>query len=93
LQVLSGSGATNYRFSISWSRLFPGGKMDVNEQANLEAVNHYNDVIDNLIDRGVTPVVTLYHFDLPQVIQDQGGRSQEKRSPFCAICIFLLLVI
>jgi len=61
--------------------------MDVNEQANVEAVNHYNDVIDNLIDCGVTPVVTLYHFDLPQVIQDQGGTSQKKRSPFCANCI------
>ena len=59
----------NYRFSISWSRILPEGTGAV----NLQGVAFYNRLIDGLIARGVTPWVTMYHWDLPQALQDKGG--------------------
>ena len=58
-----------YRFSISWSRIFPNGT----GIPTLAGVRYYSNLIDELQFAGVEPVVTLYHFDLPQVLQDRGG--------------------
>ena len=53
----------NYRFSISWPRLFRAGAGAV----NAEGVRFYSALIDALLGAGITPWITLYHFDLPQV--------------------------
>ncbi|CAK8692258.1 unnamed protein product [Clavelina lepadiformis] len=72
-QLIKGLGAKRYRFSLSWSRLFPYGNLQVTVNPNPTALAHYNFLIDELIRRQVIPEITLYHFDLPQALQDQGG--------------------
>ncbi|MBD7919584.1 beta-glucosidase [Cellulomonas sp. Sa3CUA2] len=67
--IMKDLGLQAYRFSISWSRIVPGGTGEVN-QAGLD---FYSDLVDRLIAAGIKPVVTLYHWDLPQVLEDQGG--------------------
>jgi beta-glucosidase/6-phospho-beta-glucosidase/beta-galactosidase len=60
-------GWQHYRFSISWSRIFPKGKGEINP----EGVLHYNDLINSLVANGINPVVTLYHWDLPQSLEEE----------------------
>jgi beta-glucosidase len=62
-------GADAYRFSIAWPRVIPTGTGAV----NAKGIDFYSRLVDNLLERGVTPFVTLYHWDLPQVLQDKGG--------------------
>jgi beta-glucosidase len=62
-------GVKAYRFSISWSRILPEGK----GKPNPRGVDFYNRLIDALLGAGITPFVTLFHWDLPQVFQDRGG--------------------
>ncbi|RZA01093.1 MAG: beta-glucosidase [Sphingobacteriaceae bacterium] len=59
----------NFRFSMAWSRLLPDGTGRVN-QAGIE---HYNKVIDYCLAQGVEPWITLYHWDIPQALEAQGG--------------------
>lgn len=59
----------NFRFSIAWSRLLPNGVGEVNQAG----VEHYNKVIDYCLQQGVEPWITLYHWDLPQALENQGG--------------------
>lgn len=69
--LLSKYGAKAYRFSISWSRIIPlGGR---NDPINESGIAFYDKLIDSLLARGITPWVTLYHWDLPQVIHDRYG--------------------
>lgn len=63
-----------YRFSLSWSRLLPTGAIDVVNQAG---VDYYNAVINETLKNGMTPMVTIYHWDLPQPLQDLGGFPNE----------------
>lgn len=63
-------GLTHYRLSVSWARLLPDG---TTQHVNHKGVQYYNKVIDDLLAAHVTPLVTLYHSDLPQALQDQGG--------------------
>ena len=59
-----------YRFSLAWSRLLPTGQRTRNNgKVNEAGVKHYNDFIDALLEAGITPHVTLYHWDLPQALQ------------------------
>lgn len=67
--LLSSLGLNAYRFSIAWPRLFPEGKGRLEPRG----IAHYDREIDGLLARGITPVVTLYHWDLPQALQDEGG--------------------
>jgi beta-glucosidase len=62
-------GVKAYRFSIAWSRLFPAGDK-VREERGFD---FYNKLIDELVAAGIEPVVTLYHWDLPQSLEDKGG--------------------
>lgn len=71
LALMKAMGLKNYRFSISWPRLFPTGAGEVNE----EAVQWYNHFIDELLNAGITPFVTLYHWDLPQALLSPPQRS------------------
>jgi len=66
IQALKLMGANAYRFSIAWSRIFPNGKGEINQ----EGVDHYNNVINACVNNNITPIVTLYHWDLPQALQD-----------------------
>jgi beta-glucosidase len=59
----------NFRFSIAWSRIFPEGTGTVNPKG----IDYYNRVIDYCLEAGIRPWLTLYHWDLPQALQDKGG--------------------
>jgi beta-glucosidase len=69
IKLMKSLGLKGYRFSISWSRIFPNGKGKINEKG----VDFYNKVIDELLKEGITPFVTVYHWDLPAALQDLGG--------------------
>lgn len=62
-------GVKAYRFSISWTRLFPNGD-EVREERGFD---FYNRLIDAILAAGIEPVATIYHWDLPQPLQDRGG--------------------
>ncbi len=62
-------GIDAYRFSISWSRLLPGGGSTVNPAG----ADFYARLVDALLEAGIAPIVTLYHWDLPQELEDAGG--------------------
>jgi len=59
----------NFRFSIAWSRIFPDGTGAVNQAG----IDHYNKVIDYCLKQGITPWVTIYHWDLPHALELKGG--------------------
>jgi beta-glucosidase len=69
LDLMQSLGLHAYRFSVAWPRVVPDGRGAVN-QAGLD---FYSRLVDGLIARGITPIVTLYHWDLPQVLEDEGG--------------------
>jgi beta-glucosidase len=69
LDLLATLGVDAYRFSIAWPRLFPDG----GDRLEPRGLDHYDRLIDRLLELGITPVVTLYHWDLPQALEDRGG--------------------
>jgi beta-glucosidase len=62
-------GVNAYRLSVSWTRILPEAK----GKPNTRGVDFYNRLIDSLLEVGITPFVTLFHWDLPQTLQDRGG--------------------
>ncbi|KAL5513834.1 BGL1B_2 [Sanghuangporus vaninii] len=69
--LLKQYGAKAYRFSISWSRVIPdGGRKD---PVNAKGIAYYSNLIDALLDAGVEPYITLYHWDLPQTLHERYG--------------------
>ncbi|KAF6142465.1 hypothetical protein GIB67_039429 [Kingdonia uniflora] len=69
VQLMVNTGLDAYRFSISWSRLIPNGRGPINPKG----LRYYNNLIDELIKHGIQPHATLFHLDLPQVLEDEYG--------------------
>src|SRR5262249_53762752 len=69
LKLLADLGVRAYRFSISWPRVLPEGRGRVNEAG----LDFYSRLVDALVGSGIEPWPTLYHWDLPQALQDSGG--------------------
>ncbi|SFR62478.1 GH1 family beta-glucosidase [Maribacter stanieri] len=67
--LMKSMNINNYRFSISWARVLPNGIGTVNEKG----LQFYNDVINFCLAQGITPWITLYHWDLPQALEEKGG--------------------
>ena len=69
LDLIQGGGFDAYRFSFAWPRLIPEGVGRVNP----EGLAFYDRLIDGMLERGIRPFATLYHWDLPSALQDRGG--------------------
>jgi beta-glucosidase len=69
VELIASLGLNAYRFSISWPRIQPGGR----GPANPRGLDYYRALLDELAERGIAATVTLYHWDLPQELQDGGG--------------------
>ncbi|GAA2364088.1 GH1 family beta-glucosidase [Nonomuraea africana] len=69
LALMSDLGVNAYRFSLSWPRIQPGGSGPVNPKG----LDFYDRLVDGLCARGITPLPTLFHWDLPQALEDEGG--------------------
>ena len=73
--LMAECGFSSYRFSISWSRIIPHSDGKVNP----EGIAFYNDLINELVKNGITPIITLYHYDLPVwVFEELGGWKSRK---------------
>jgi beta-glucosidase len=69
LDLIAGLGVGYYRFSVAWPRVQPAGSGAVEPRG----LAYYDRLVDGLLERGVTPMPTLYHWDLPQPLEDAGG--------------------
>ncbi|VAH95277.1 unnamed protein product [Triticum turgidum subsp. durum] len=69
VNLMKGLNFDAYRFSISWSRIFPDGDGKVNQ----EGVAYYNNLINYLLQKGITPYINLYHYDLPLALEKKYG--------------------
>ncbi|MHB8597808.1 MAG: GH1 family beta-glucosidase [Ktedonobacteraceae bacterium] len=80
IQLMQELGLHNYRFSIAWPRILPSGR----GQINAAGLDFYERLVDALLSAGIEPFVTLYHWDLPQALQDEvgGWNSRETSHAF-----------
>ncbi|XP_024996270.1 beta-glucosidase 24-like [Cynara cardunculus var. scolymus] len=69
VQLLKKMGVNSYRFSISWPRILPGGKISMGK--NQEGINYYNKLIDELLANGIEPFATIFHWDLPNALEEE----------------------
>ena len=86
VQLMAEQGLKAYRFSISWPRVIPDGNGEVNEKG----LKFYEDLIDELLAHNIEPIVTLYHWDLPQALQEEylgweGRQIIEDFTHYCEI--------
>ncbi|KAL2549353.1 Beta-glucosidase 42 [Forsythia ovata] len=83
IELVAKLGFKAYRFSISWSRIYPDG---LGTKINTEGIKHYDNVINTIIDKGIEPFVTLYHWDLPlNLHESMGGWLNEEIVKYFAI--------
>ncbi|KAI3940727.1 hypothetical protein MKW98_030046 [Papaver atlanticum] len=83
VELMSKLGFGAYRFSVSWSRIFPDG---LGTKVNEEGITYYNNLINALLDKGMQPYLTLYHWDLPNHLEESvGGWLSEKIVKYFAI--------
>lgn len=87
VKLMADMGLKAYRFSISWPRVFKKGRGEVNE----EGLKFYDNLINELIKHNIEPIITIYHWDLPQALQDlyKGWESREIIDDFNNYCITL----
>ncbi|CAL9778317.1 unnamed protein product [Musa acuminata subsp. burmannicoides] len=71
IEIMKNMGMDSYRFSISWSRILPKGTIEGG--INQEGIKYYNDLINELLKNGIKPYVTLFHWDVPQALEDAYG--------------------
>ena len=84
IKLIKEWGLKSFRFSISWARIFPND----NGQINKKEIDFYNDVINELIRNVIVPIVTLFHFDLPQgLINQYKGFAYRRLCQLCS-CMF-----
>lgn len=76
VQFMKWLGLKAYRFSISWSRIFPEGS----GQPNKKGIAYYERLVDELLANGIEPWVTLFHFDLPQTLEDRFGGWESRET-------------
>jgi beta-glucosidase len=76
IQLMKALGLTSYRFSVSWSRILPDGTGAVNPKG----LDFYNRLVDELLQANIQPFCTLFHWDLPQALQDKGGWQSKETS-------------
>jgi beta-glucosidase len=69
IELMKSLNISAYRLSIAWPRIYPEGRGTLNQPG----LDFYSRLIDGLLDANITPYVTLYHWDLPQALQDEGG--------------------
>jgi beta-glucosidase len=74
LDLMALLGLESYRFSIAWPRVLPEGSGTV----NAAGLRFYRELAEGLLERGIEPVATLYHWDLPQVLQERGGWAERE---------------
>ncbi|MDK2829021.1 MAG: 6-phospho-beta-glucosidase [Clostridium butyricum] len=68
IKLMAEMGLDSYRFSVSWPRIIPDGDGEINQRG----IDFYNSIIDECLKYGIVPFVTLYHWDMPQVMEDKG---------------------
>lgn len=73
--LMAEQGLKTYRFSIAWTRILPEGRGEINQKG----VDFYSDLIDELLKYGIEPIVTLYHWDLPQALEDAYGGWESRQ--------------
>ena len=69
VDLMAWMGLQSYRFSVAWPRIYPNGEGPVNQKG----IDFYKRLVEKLLSKGITPCVTLYHWDLPQELQYKGG--------------------
>ncbi|CAH0120587.1 Beta-glucosidase [Paenibacillus sp. CECT 9249] len=69
VELLKDLGVRAYRFSVAWPRIYPQGRGEINPKG----LEFYHKFVDRLLANGIEPMCTLYHWDLPQALQDEGG--------------------
>ena len=84
VQLLKNLGVSVYRMSISWSRVFPTGKGEVNPKG----LDYYNRVVDDLLANNITPYVTMFHWDTPAGLQG-GWQSRDTSKAFADYCGYM----
>nr|XP_023029426.1 myrosinase 1-like [Leptinotarsa decemlineata] len=72
--LLKDLGVDFYRFSLSWSRILPNG---IDDKISVDGVNYYKNLIAELRNNNIEPLITIYHWDLPQILQDAGGWTND----------------
>ncbi len=74
IALMKEMGLKNYRFSIAWPRIMPTGEGEVNQKG----LDFYSRLVDDLLEAGIEPLITLFHWDLPQALQDKYGGWKSK---------------
>lgn len=74
IKLMAEMGLESYRFSVSWPRIIPDGDGEINQKG----LDFYNNLIDECLKYGIVPFVTLYHWDMPQALEEQGGWLNKK---------------